>query len=67
MVRHLETFIRYYVPKGWVGSIGHFDFVPMFTEEEFKSILDGHFPDRVIYKPYIKEAINAWREQNLNK
>ena len=60
----LESFIRFYVPKGWVGPIREFDYAPYVTEEEFKLILTGTIPsDKKFDKWYVKDAINAWLKE----
>jgi len=68
MVRSdLETFIRLYVPKGWVGPIREFDFAPLISDEDFAMIVKGEMPDKKEYqKWYIKAAIEAWRGKNCN-
>jgi len=59
----LESFIKYYVPKGWRGPIHEFDFAPFISEEEFKLILTGVIPsDKKFDRWYVKDAIHAWLE-----
>lgn len=57
----LETFIKLYVPKGWVGPIREFDFAPLISDEEFVMILNGKIPEgKEFDKWYVKAAIEAW-------
>jgi len=57
----LENYIRFYVPKGWVGPIKEFDFAPLISDEDFKIILKWKFPDKPAYKKwYIQDAIKDW-------
>ena len=54
----LETHIKYYVPKGWMGPIREFDFAPLISDEDFEIILSGELPDKREYqKWYIQAAI----------
>ena len=60
----LETFIRLYIPKGWVGPIREFDFAPMVSDEDFEMIVRGQIPDKPQYnKWYVKAAIEDWKKQ----
>lgn len=64
-VQKLEEFIRYYVPKGWVGPIHEFTFAPYITEDEFEIILQGKIPDGEKFdKWFVKAAIEDWLKQN---
>ncbi len=61
----LEVYIKLYVPKGWVGPIREFDFVPLVSDEEFKIILNGKIPlDKKYDRWYIKDAIKLWLAKN---
>jgi hypothetical protein len=63
--RHeLETYIRFYIPKGWVGPIREFDFAPLISDEDMELILRGEIPNKPEYKKwYIQDAIKDF----LNK
>lgn len=64
---NLENYIRFYVPKGWVGPIREFDYAPLISEEDFKIIMDGGIPlDKQYDKWYVKDAINEWRKKNIH-
>lgn len=61
----LEIYIKLYVPKGWVGPIREFDFAPLVSDEEFKTILEGKIPlDKKYDRWYVKDAIKSWQEKN---
>lgn len=61
----LEMFIKLYVPRGWVGPIRDFDFAPLISDEDFKTILSGKMPlDKQYDKWYVRDAINEWRKKN---
>lgn len=57
----LENFIYRYVPRGWKEHIGRVIFIPRFTEEEMKTILNGDNLARAKY-PVIQEAIVEWQK-----
>jgi len=66
-VEGLESFIRWYKPKGWCGIISEFTFVPYITDQEFEIILQGKIPEDKKFEPcYIKEAIKAWMDKELD-
>lgn len=61
----LEYFIRFYIPKGWVGPIMEFDFAPHISDEDFKTIMMGDIPSKEKYdKWYVRAAIEEWRKNN---
>ena len=63
-VADLQLFIRYHIPTGWVGPIREFDFAPLVSEEDFKTILEGKIPvDSQYRKWYVIEAIKKWQRQ----
>jgi len=60
--------MRLYIPKGWVGPIHEFDFVPLVSDEDFKLIMAGGYPNDSTYdKWYIKAAVEDWKEKNEEK
>ena len=62
----LEYHIRFYIPKGWVGPIHEFDFIPLITDEDFQSILQGVIPEKKEFnKWYLQDAIKDWLSKNL--
>ena len=62
----LEEHIRYFTPKGWIGPIHEFTFIPLITDEEFDVICKGALPNDQRFKPwYIQEAIKTWLNKNL--
>ena len=64
--RNVEQHIRYYKPKGWVGTIHEFDFVPYISDEDFEVIKRGKIPQQPYAKKwYVVDAIKDWMKNNL--
>jgi len=61
----LECYIKYFVPKGWVGPIREFVHAPLVSDEDFETIKSGKFPiDKLYDRWYVRDAIKSWWEKN---
>jgi hypothetical protein len=58
---HLETYLYYYVPKGWKESIGKSLFIPFVTKDDILSIRKLIVPEKFKKYPCFIEAIEKWR------